>query len=660
MPHLDTSQTWIRLLGHTSIQSGGVTVTSFRSNRVPALLGLLLAEPGPHQREEVAQLLWPEADSEVCRHNLRQTLVYLRGALGEQSEKALVATRSQIGLNPGVLRSDVETLLDTERYRDSESKRPICEEAVSLYEGPFLQGIEDEWVRDQRSHLAQVYIRALLYLADAEMDEQPAKALEYAERAVLEEPLMDGARARKLRALVRMGENAVAQLEYEAFADLLDQELGITPSDAVREALNDAQRPPQPQMRKPDRSNVSNDLSFALDTLGLGDRPHLAIELAVAATPHWIEVGTPGLGIAKLKESVARTGTRIPESLKVRVTLSLADLTYAQGDMVETERLIDELVKKKDRLSESLWARVLLYQARLRLAHLDGRTALAKSKTALALAECCEDRTLELDALMVISVSALYIPDYELALAMSDQTTTIANRLGHKLAASYALLWKARSLEAIGKKEEAHEAALQSTHHLHGLISPKATNYRMGVARLLEDLDALDDAEAGYRQALVESQAYEDRYSEAMALTYLGDLVQSTGRPREAISLHIKGLAIRRELHQRLGAATSLRGLGKAYCDLNELHAAREALSESAHDYLSEDALPGYASVLLALAQVEEKGGHKPLALRLARRARKLLRGMTTYEKKSIGRSGISLIGEATALIERCNPTPVA
>src|SRR5262249_12688821 len=144
----------------------------------------------------------------------------------------------------------------TERYRDAESKRPICEEAVELYEGPFLPGIEDEWVRDQRSHLAQVYIRALLYLADAEMDEQPSKALEYAERAVLEEPLMDGARARKLRALVRMGENAVAQLEYEAFADLLDQELGITPSDAVREALNDTQRPPRPQLRKPDRSNV--------------------------------------------------------------------------------------------------------------------------------------------------------------------------------------------------------------------------------------------------------------------------------------------------------------------------------------------------------------------------------------------------------------------
>jgi hypothetical protein len=84
------------------------------------------------------------------------------------------------------------------------------------------------------------------------------------------------------------------------------------------------------------------------------------------------------------------------------------------------------------------------------------------------------------------------------------------------------------------------------------------------------------------------------------------------------------------------------------------LHAAREALLESARLFLNEDAMPGYASVLLALAVVEEKSNRLPYARSLARRARKLLCGMTIHEKRSIGRSGLTAVDEASELIARC------
>jgi hypothetical protein len=100
--------------------------------------------------------------------------------------------------------------------------------------------------------------------------------------------------------------------------------------------------------------------------------------------------------------------------------------------------------------------------------------------------------------------------------------------------------------------------------------------------------------------------------------------------------------------------ATSLRGLGKAYIDLNELHAAREALLESADLFLSEDAVPGYASVLLALAVLEEKSNRPSYALGFAHRAHKLLRGMTIHERRSIGRSGLTALDEASEIIARC------
>jgi tetratricopeptide (TPR) repeat protein len=563
------------------------------------------------------------------------------------------AGRSHLALHADRFECDVTSLLATTRYGEPELKLKLCEGAVNAVGGTFLANLDDEWIRDERARLSLVYVKALLTLADGLVSHSPEQALAYAERAIMEEPLLDGARVRKISALVRMGEVAAAQLEYEAFAELLDQELGITPSDSVRNALNE-QSVVVRRSFVPDRPNVSTDLSFALDTLGLGDRPEQAIDLAIAAVPHWIEVGTPGLGIEKLQEALDRTRSRLSDAKQAHCRVCLAELSLAKGDVQAAEEILKDLRQKRTALTEQAHFQSLLVQAWIYLSRLDGKTAASRAKAAAQIAETCGELSMKCEALSVKATAELYAPNLEQAMADADAAFSLAKMLGHKMTAGASLLIKAQIQEADGNLEDAEENIRQGLQIIDGIQSPRASRHRLSSARLMENLGRLAEAEAGYRRALTELQGFESRFLEAVALTYLGDLVLSTGRPREAVALQSRAVSVRRELNQGLGLATSLRGLGKAYTELGEFHAARESLLESAHLFLNEDAMPGYASSLLALAVVEENCSRQAYAVSLAKRARKLLRGMTLHERRSIGRSGLTAADEATALIARC------
>jgi tetratricopeptide (TPR) repeat protein len=174
---------------------------------------------------------------------------------------------------------------------------------------------------------------------------------------------------------------------------------------------------------------------------------------------------------------------------------------------------------------------------------------------------------------------------------------------------------------------------------------------RLEVSRLFEDLGDLAGAEAGYRAAISDFREFENAFRLVVSLTYLGDLLQSGGRSTEAVVVLREAIDIRRRLDQRLGIATSLRGLGRALLDLSRWEEAKEALTESARLFLDVNEMPGYASALFALALVERSLGATDLSRRLAQRARQILLGLSEAERKSIGPTGPGLIRESEQLI---------
>jgi DNA-binding SARP family transcriptional activator len=149
------------------------TELSFRTRKVLALLAFLAVEGGMQSRDRLAGLLWVDAAPEAGRNSLRNTLSYLREALG--GEQHLRIERQAIGLN---LESGVMVdVLELERAAKlalepgnmpAESQISKLESAASLYNSDFLTGFTlsddgefDAWLLEKRE-LYQRHIQTVL------------------------------------------------------------------------------------------------------------------------------------------------------------------------------------------------------------------------------------------------------------------------------------------------------------------------------------------------------------------------------------------------------------------------------------------------------------------------------------------------------------------
>ncbi len=156
---------------------GGLTLTGSDFSRgKPLLLLAYLALEGPQERRHLAELFWPTASDSL--NSLSRALSQLRqGAAG-----ALEADDARVWcLAPCNVHDFLEALA---------AHRPA--EAVSLYGGPFLEGLFlndwsaelEEWVYAQRERLALLAQGALLALAETEASQgRFAEAAKLGERA---------------------------------------------------------------------------------------------------------------------------------------------------------------------------------------------------------------------------------------------------------------------------------------------------------------------------------------------------------------------------------------------------------------------------------------------------------------------------------------------
>src|SRR5512133_2750379 len=92
----------ISVLGEVQVLIDDVQVSSFKSDKVRALLAYLAVEADrSHSREVLMGFLWPDSPEESARHNLRQALFSLRLALGDHTAKSpyLLVSRDSIQFN---------------------------------------------------------------------------------------------------------------------------------------------------------------------------------------------------------------------------------------------------------------------------------------------------------------------------------------------------------------------------------------------------------------------------------------------------------------------------------------------------------------------------------------------------------------------------------
>ena len=284
----------VRLLGPPEVLVGGRWV-AMPSRRRAALLGYLALE-GATERAELAALLW---ESPTAAGNLRAELFRIErrypGLLRREGTRVALAAGS-----------DVQRFLQMVLDDDPE-------EAVRLYRGPFLEGVQppaaaefEDWLLLSRNRLEERYLDALVRLADRKAEDDPAAALELHRQVLARDPVRESSCRAVMRLYARQGEVQRALAYYAEYAAFLERELGVAPVQATR-ALADELRSGRARTQRWKRAELA----------GRDAEVRQALE-ALEAGRHVILTGEPGIGKTRLIHELAAVQGRRPLLMRGR------------------------------------------------------------------------------------------------------------------------------------------------------------------------------------------------------------------------------------------------------------------------------------------------------------------------------------------------------
>jgi predicted ATPase/DNA-binding SARP family transcriptional activator len=185
------------------------------------------------EREWLAGTLWPDLGRSQAYANLRPVLSELRKALGDQSKRLQAPDRLTLLLELK------DTAVDVIRFDAAikSGKLSDLEQVVALYQGPLLEGCNEEWILQERAARERNCLQALQQLGDAALSTGDNEtAIGYFRRAASLDPWSDTVRRGWMEALAKSGDSNAALQVYREFLNLLKSDPTAAP-DAQTIAL---------------------------------------------------------------------------------------------------------------------------------------------------------------------------------------------------------------------------------------------------------------------------------------------------------------------------------------------------------------------------------------------------------------------------------------
>jgi YVTN family beta-propeller protein len=230
----------VRLLGPFDVVDGGRTLP-LGGRRQRALLALLVLHANEVvASERIVEELWNGTPPPTATKIVQNYVSQLRKALGDG-----LVTRAggyALELGPGdVDASRFEALLEEGRRRlaagQAKSAAEILRDALALWYGPPLADFAyDSFAQSAIARLEELKLAALEERIEADLElGRHADLVPELEALVREHPLRERLRGQLMRALYRSGRQAEALDVFQAARRELVDELGIEPSQALRD-----------------------------------------------------------------------------------------------------------------------------------------------------------------------------------------------------------------------------------------------------------------------------------------------------------------------------------------------------------------------------------------------------------------------------------------
>ncbi|MEV8443913.1 BTAD domain-containing putative transcriptional regulator [Actinosynnema sp. NPDC051121] len=226
------------LLGEVRARVGGVEV-GLGHARQRCVLAALVVEPNrPHGLDVLVDRVWGDRPPRQARNTLYGYLYRLRRAFADVT--GVVIDRTQAGY---ALRVD-EGAVDLHRFRDSvrrshdEQDQVAVEsvgEALGLWRGPALSGLDGEWAEAVRRTLEQERRQAVLHRNDIALRlGRHADLVAELPSLAEQDPLDERLAGQLIVALHRSGRQADALNHYQTVRRRLAEELGADPGPQLQ------------------------------------------------------------------------------------------------------------------------------------------------------------------------------------------------------------------------------------------------------------------------------------------------------------------------------------------------------------------------------------------------------------------------------------------
>lgn len=394
----------IHLLGKPAVLQDGRPVAPPKGRKVWALLAFLVCSDRPTSREQLARLLFSEADDPLGA--LRWNLAQLRRLLGER--EALHGEQVQLRLPSGTF-VDLKAITRGTWLEGARVAGLGCDllEGLDFPSSPAFE----TWLLSERRHVKASSEAILREAALGRLGSgDPRGAAEFAARLVQLNPLDEGFQALLIRTLVLSGDHDAAKQQFDACVALFRTELGVEPSPdviAATEASTEATRAPisartsaaRAQLDAGQAAMVAGDIELGLRGLRAAVAEahrcggvETQVEALVALGSSLINAvrSRDEEGVAALHEAISLAVTTGQRSLIGTAYRELGFVEFLRGRYERAELLLKEAIAvSEDQPAGRATAMVLLGACFTDTA--DYRTALEHLAGAVELAETIDD-----------------------------------------------------------------------------------------------------------------------------------------------------------------------------------------------------------------------------------------------------------------------------
>jgi LuxR family maltose regulon positive regulatory protein len=222
----------------------GKPVTEWESAPARVMAFLLACHPHGLRKEQIIEMMWPEATPARGNSSFHSTKYRVHKALG--LEDGIVHDRSNgaYAVNPAIVwRCDVSEFLDLARTpADASDALSRWDQALAMYQTPFLEICDAAWADDLRQQAAEAHQHLLLQRAGAAAHAGDLAQAETLFVAMLSyDPYDEAAYRGAMWCRASRGDRAGALELYRQCQRVLRQELGVPP-DHETELLSQAIR----------------------------------------------------------------------------------------------------------------------------------------------------------------------------------------------------------------------------------------------------------------------------------------------------------------------------------------------------------------------------------------------------------------------------------